>query len=62
MAECDEHRAPSTYECVDVSLKDVTSGSSNDNLLFFVRINCDKGGHCPNYDSDKELTCVVCSK
>ena len=34
-------------------------------LLYFVKTDCRGSGdtgHCPPYDEDKQLTCVVCTR
>ena len=34
-------------------------------LLYFVKTDCSGSGdtgHCPPYDEDKQLTCVVCTR
>ena len=57
----------STFECVDVHMETVDGQSANTGgaLFYHVKADCDGTGttaHCPQYDADKQLTCVVCSK
>ena len=56
-----------TYECVDKNPQYISGHSADTNgaLFYFVTPDCDglgTTGHCPPYDSNKQLTCVVCSK
>ena len=54
----------STYECVDKdpeSVAGLIGGDSNNALLYHVEPQCN-GLSCPPYSSEKELTCVVCSR
>ena len=55
------------YECVDENPEYISGHSANTNgaLFYFVIPDCDGDGtigHCPPYDSNKQLTCVVCTK
>ena len=53
----------STYECVDSSQEPIpeTQHSNHNGALFYhVEAHC-SGMACPPYDSEKELTCVVCT-
>jgi len=51
------------YECVDKNPDTAPGGASSTNPAFFyhVEASCD-GMACPPYDSQKELTCAVCTK
>ena len=53
-----------TYECMDKDAE-AAAGSvgnhPNSGEIFYTEAYCD-GIPCPPYDSEKELTCVVCSK
>ena len=58
---------PSTYECVDQNAEKIASSSSRDNggWMNFVSPQCQSDAGtitCPPYYSDRQLTCVVCSK
>ena len=58
---------PMTYECVDKDPQYISglSADTNGALFYFVVPDCDGFGtigHCPPYASNKQLTCVVCSK
>ena len=57
----DYHRI--MFECVDQSPESVPgSGANTDGVLFFpVEVKCN-GIPCPPYDTQKEVTCVVCTK
>ena len=52
-----------TYECVDKDPEAVSGsvGDQNGALFYHVEANCN-GMPCPQYDPEKELTCVVCTK
>ena len=54
------HIAATQYICVDKSLEQLPGSGANTNgyLLFTVEAHCDQHIPC----SDKELTCVVCTK
>ena len=54
------HKAATQYTCVDESLEQIpgSGGDQNGYLLYTVEANC--GHYIPC--SDKELTCVVCTK
>ena len=60
MAGAHGHKAATQYTCVDESLEQIPgSGSSTDGKLFYtVEAHCGQFIPC----SDKELTCVVCTK
>jgi len=51
------------YECVDKNPDSVpgTATSTDLALFYHVEANCN-GMACPPYDSQKELTCAVCTK
>ena len=54
----------STYECVDKDPESVPglNGYSGYNaFLFHMEADC-SGLLCPPYDTQKEITCVVCSR
>ena len=41
------------------------SSNQDGALLYFVKTDCSGSGdtgHCPPYDEDKQLTCVVCTR
>ena len=49
-----------THECVDAMAEAIPGTAANTNGgLFHIEAMC--GDRCPNYDSEKELTCVVCT-
>ena len=53
-----------TYECMDKDAEAVAGSVGNhpnSGEIFYTEAYCD-GIPCPPYDSEKELTCVVCSK
>jgi len=57
----------STYECVDSEPETITGGEGDlrGAHFYFVKADCDdvgSTGHCPPYNRDKPITCVVCSK
>ena len=60
MAGLHTHKAATQYTCVDESLAQIPgSGANQDGRLFYtVEAKC---GHYIPF-SDKELTCVVCTK
>ena len=60
MAGHHAHKAATQYTCVDMSVEPIPgSGSSTDGKLFYiVEAHCGQFIPC----SDKELTCVVCTK
>ena len=66
MTEHDGHQR-TTFECVD-SEPEVIDGAAADlhgALFYFVKADCDGFGsteHCPRYNADKPITCVICSK
>ena len=53
-----------TYECVDANPEYIAGEHANTNggLFYFVKADCNRGGHCPHYEANKEITCVVCTK
>ena len=54
----------STYECVDEdpeSVPGLNSYNGYNTFLFHVEADC-SGLPCPPYDTQKKLTCVVCSR
>ena len=60
-----EHHGTSRtmYECVDQSPQSIPGSIANTNgaLFWHVEVKCN-GIPCPPYDTQKELTCVVCTK
>ena len=55
------------YECVDSELEYIQGAAADTNggVLHFVTTDCEGDGtinHCPPYEKDKQLTCVVCTK
>ena len=60
MAGVNGHKAATQYTCVDKSLEQIPgSGGNTDGRLFYtVEAKCGHFIPC----SDKELTCVVCTK
>ena len=57
----------STFKCVDSKPEKITgqAASTDGALFFFVKADCATKGntaHCPPYNADKPVTCVVCSK
>ena len=52
-----------TFECVDKDPESIPgSAASTDGALFYhVEATCN-GLPCPPYDTQKELTCAVCTK
>ena len=61
MAENTDHHR-SMFECVDKSQASIPGSHANTNgaLFFHVEATCN-GLQCPPYDTEKELTCVVCT-
>ena len=60
-ARHNQHRT--MFECVDQSPQSVPGSIANTNgaLFYHVEVNCN-GIPCPPYDTQKEVTCVVCTK
>ena len=54
-------RSSSTYECVDKNAEYAGRLNTRSSSLYHVEAEC-TGISCPPYDSEKELTCVVCSR
>ena len=56
------HRA--MFECVDQSPQSVPGSIANINaaLFYHTEVQCNYGIPCPPYDTQKEVTCVVCTK
>jgi len=53
----------SQFSCVDNSFTAVIGSRHNHNGLLFYLVRGVCGSlPCPNYDSNKELSCVVCTK
>jgi hypothetical protein len=61
MAERHDHHR-STFECVDRSQASVPGSSANTHgaLFYHAEATCN-GLPCPPYDTEKELTCAVCT-
>ena len=60
MAGRHSHKAATQYTCIDESVEQIPrSGASTDGYLFYI-VEAYCGYHIPC--SDKELTCVVCTK
>ena len=53
----------SVFNCVDKDSESIPGGGGNDNgaLFYHVEASCN-GILCPPYDTERELTCVVCTK
>ena len=51
------------FECVDQSPESVPGSAANTNgaLFYHTEVKCN-GIPCPPYDTQKEVTCVVCTK
>ena len=63
MAEKHTHHR-STFECMDRYPQSVPGSIANtDGAIFFhTEVKCSYGILCPPYDTQKEVTCVVCTK
>ena len=63
MAERYSHNR-STFECVDRYPQSVPGSIANTNgaLFYHTEVGCSHGIPCPPYDTQKKLTCVVCTK
>ena len=63
MAEYHGHHR-STFECVDQSPQSVPGSIADTNgaLFYHTEVKCSRGIPCPPYDTQKEVTCVVCTK
>ena len=63
MAEARYHHR-STFECVDQSAQSVPGSIADTNgaLFYHVEVKCSVGIPCPPYNTQKEVTCVVCTK
>ena len=59
-----DRASPSTFECVDHNPESVPGSIANTDggMFFHVEVQCNYGLPCPPYDSEKEVTCVVCTK
>ena len=53
----------STFTCVDVAQEGLpgSRGHVSASDLYYVEAHC-SGLHCPPYDPERELTCVVCTR
>jgi len=60
MAGHHTHKAATQYTCVDISLEQIQGSGSNTNGYLFYTVETYCGYHIPC--SDKEITCVVCTK
>ena len=54
----------STFECVDQNPQSVPGSIAGTNgaLFYHTQVKCSRGIPCPPYDTQKEVTCVVCTK
>ena len=54
----------SSFECVDNSPETIPGSSSHLNgaLFYYTSTNCNQGLDCPPYESNRILSCVVCTK
>ena len=52
-----------TFECVDKDAESIpgSAGNTDGALFYHVEATC-SGLPCPPYDTQKELTCAVCTK
>ena len=52
------------FECVDQSPQSVPGSIADTNGVLFchTEVKCNHGIPCPPYDTQKEVTCVVCTK
>jgi len=64
MSAYEHFQTSSTYECVDSHPEYVGGAEMNNDgsLMVFVKLDCITAGACSSYDSNLELSCVVCSK
>ena len=67
MSGNDGHSHSTTYECVDGNPQYISglSADQDGSHFYFIKPDCSSSGqivHCPPYYSDRQLTCVVCSK
>ena len=60
MAGYYSHKAATQYTCVDKSLEQIPGSGANTNGYLFHTVEAKCGHHIPC--SDKEITCVVCTK
>ena len=63
MAAAYSHNGRALFECVDDQPESVPglNGGDTDNALYYhVGATCNSLS-CPPYDSEKELTCAVCT-
>ena len=57
----DQYRT--TYECVDKNAESIPGSAPNSNAAFFYTVEATCNGiPCPPYDTEKELTCAVCTR
>ena len=63
MAEYHNHYR-TMFECVDQSPQSIPGSIANtDGALFYhIEVKCNHGIPCPPYGTQKEVTCVVCTK
>ena len=63
MTDHHTHKRNAVYECVDESPESIygSQGDINGALFYFIRSSC-SGVPCPPYNSNKAITCVVCTK
>ena len=65
MSERHNIKSRTMYICVDrspESVPDENGHNGNRVELFMVEAKCTGGLHCPPYNEQKELTCVVCTR
>ena len=57
-----DNQQRTTYECFDEDLESIPGSGKNERgaTVYHVEANC-SGMDCPPYDSNKELSCVVCT-
>ena len=62
MAEYYDHHR-STFECVDLNPQSIPGSIADTNgaVFYHTEVKCN-GIPCPPYDTQKEVTCVVCTK
>ena len=52
------------FECVDLNPQSIPGSRADTNgvLFYHTEVKCNHGIPCPPYDTQKEVTCVVCTK
>ena len=64
MAAVDGHNGRTLFECIDStpqSVPGLDGGDSSNALYYHVEATCNSLS-CPPYDTEKEVTCVVCTR